>query len=115
MKVLLVNGSPRREGNTFTALTEVAKTLGEQGIETEFVHIGNRPVRGCIGCGKCRTDNPGRCVFDDDVCNAISAKLADADGFVFGSPVFYGQPNGALLAVAQRPLPSGLPAPASPE
>ena len=88
MKVLLVNGSPRREGNTFTALTEVAKTLGEQGIETEIVHIGNRPVRGCIGCGKCRTDNPGRCVFDDDVCNAISAKLADADGFVFGSPVF---------------------------
>lgn len=104
MKVLLVNGSPRREGNTFTALTEVAKTLGEQGIETEIVHIGNRPVRGCIGCGKCRTDNPGRCVFDDDVCNAISAKLAGADGFVFGSPVFYGQPNGALLAVVQRLL-----------
>lgn len=104
MKVLLVNGSPRREGNTFTALTEVAKTLGEQGIETEIVHIGNRPVRGCIGCGQCRTDNPGRCVFDDDVCNAISAKLADADGFVFGSPVFYGQPNGALLAVVQRLL-----------
>lgn len=104
MKVLLVNGSPRREGNTFTALTEVAKTLGEQGIETEIVHIGNRPVRGCIGCGKCRTDNPGRCVFDDDVCNTISAKMAEADGFVFGSPVFYGQPNGALLAVVQRLL-----------
>ena len=102
MKVLLINGSPRKNGNTFTALSEIAKTLQTEGIESEIVWIGNKPVRGCIACGKCKIKNDGRCVFDDDICNAVSAKFAETDGFVFGSPVYYGQPNGALLAIMQR-------------
>jgi multimeric flavodoxin WrbA len=104
MKVLLINGSSHKKGNTFTALTEVAKTLEAEGLETEIVQIGNQPVRGCIACGKCKENGNGRCVFGDDVCNDISSKLADADAFVFGSPVYYGQPNGVLLAVVQRLL-----------
>ena len=102
MKVILINGSPRKNGNTFTALSEIAQTLQSEGIDAEIVWIGNKPLRGCIACGTCKTKGNGRCVFDDDVCNAISAKFAEADGFVFGSPVYYGQPNGALLAIMQR-------------
>lgn len=104
MKVLLVNGSPHREGNTFTALSEVARTLQAEGISTEILQLGNQPVRGCIACGGCRKTGAGRCVFDDDVCNRLCQAAGSADGFVFGSPVFYGQPNGALLAVVQRAL-----------
>ena len=102
MKVLLINGSPRKSGNTYTALSEIAETLRSEGIDSEIVWIGNKPVRGCIACGKCKVNDNGRCVFDDDVCNSISAKFAEADGFVFGSPVYYGQPAGALLSVMQR-------------
>ena len=102
MNVLLINGSPRKNGNTFTALSEIAKTLQTEEIDSEIVWIGNKPVRGCIACGTCKMKNNGRCVFDDDVCNTISAKFAEADGFVFASPVYYGQPNGALLAIMQR-------------
>ena len=102
MKVLLVNGNPHKQGNTFLALSEVAKTLEKEGIDTEIVHIGLKPVRGCIACGKCKENMDGKCVFDDDVCNSISAKFAEADAFVFGSPVYYGQPNGALLSIMQR-------------
>lgn len=104
MKVLLVNGSPHPSGNTFTALNEIARTLQQEGIETEIFSLGTHPVRGCTACGSCKTKNPGRCIFDDDVCNSLSAKCASADAFVFGSPVFYGQPNGALMAVLQRLL-----------
>ena len=102
MKVLLINGSPRKTGNTFLALSEVAKTLKEEGIESEIVWIGNQPLRGCIACAMCKHNGDGKCVFDDDVCNQISAKFNESDGFVFGSPVYYGQPNGALLAIMQR-------------
>ena len=102
MKVLLVNGSPRANGNTARALKEVADTLAAGGLETETVWIGKRPVRGCIACGQCRAKNLGHCVFDDDVANRIIEKLKDADGIVIGSPVYYGQPNGAFLAVWQR-------------
>ena len=101
MKVLMINGSPRKQGNTFTALNEIAKQLEKQGIESEIVHIGNKAVRGCIACGKCR-ELPGKCVFDDDVCNNISAKFAEADALIVGSPVYYGQPNGAVLSIIQR-------------
>ena len=102
MKVLLTNGSPHENGNTFLALNEIAKTLQSENIDSEIVWIGDQPVRGCIACAACKSKNDGKCVFDDDVCNTISAKFADADGFVFGSPVYYGQPNGALLALMQR-------------
>jgi len=102
MKVLLINGSPRQNGNTHSALAEVAKTLNAEGIETEFFWIGNRPVRGCASCYACLDRKLGKCVFDDDVCNKLSARFAEADGFVVGSPTYYGQPAGALLAVLQR-------------
>lgn len=102
MKVLLLNGSPHKQGNTAIALTEVAKQLESEGIESEIVWIGNRPIRGCIACRQCFTQKLGRCIFDDDVCNRISEKFAEADGLIVGSPVYYGQPNGALLSVIQR-------------
>lgn len=107
MKVLLINGSPHKSGNTFIALSEVAKTLESEGIDAEIVWIGDKPVRGCIVCGRCKAglpypDGHKGCVFSDDSCNAIADKFADSDAFVFGSPVYYGQPNGALLAVMQR-------------
>lgn len=102
MKVLLLNGSPHKQGNTAIALTEVAKQLESEGIESEIVWIGNRPIRGCIACRQCFTQKLGRCIFDDDVCNSISEKFAEADGLIVGSPVYYGQPNGALLSVIQR-------------
>ena len=101
MKALLINGSPRKSGNTATAMAEIAKVLESKGIETETVWIGNKPVRGCIACGKC-FEHPGRCAFDDDICNRISEKFKDMDALVVGSPVYYGQPNGALLSVLQR-------------
>ena len=101
MKVLLVNGSPRRNGNTSIALAKIAKQLSSLGIDSETAWIGNKPVRGCIACNKCK-DGPGACVFDDDVCNGISAKMNDADALIVGSPVYWGQPNGALLSIVQR-------------
>ena len=102
MKVLLINGSPRQKGNTATALAEVAAQLQKNGIESEMVWIGNKPVRGCIACNQCKAKAEGRCVFDDDVCNRISEKFAACDALIVGSPVYYGQPNGALLAIIQR-------------
>lgn len=102
MKVLLINGSPRKKGNTFLALSEAAKTLEQQGVETEIVHIGVKPVRGCIACAQCKIKQLNRCVFDDDICNRISEKLDDVDGLIVGSPVYYGQPNGSVLSLIQR-------------
>lgn len=102
MKVLLVNGSPRQQGNTATALAEVARQLTLEGIDCETMWIGNKPIRGCIACGQCAVQGLGRCVFDDDVCNRISEKFSEADALIVGSPVYYGQPNGALLSVIQR-------------
>ena len=102
MKVLLINGSPRKEGNTAAALAEVANQLAKEGIGSERVWIGNKPVRGCSACNQCASEGLGRCVFDDDVCNRISEKFADANALIVGSPVYYGQPNGALLSIIQR-------------
>ena len=102
MKVLLINGSPHQKGNTFIALSEVAKTLEKNGIEAEIVQIGAKPVRGCIACGQCAKQQLLHCVFDDDVCNRIIEKLDDADALVVGSPVYYGQPNGSVLSLIQR-------------
>ena len=101
MKVLIINGSPRQKGNTSIALAEIAKTLGEEGIDSEIVWIGNKPVRGCIACNQCGK-KPGACVFNDDICNEISEKYSSADALIVGSPVYYGQPNGALLSIIQR-------------
>ena len=102
MKVLLINGSPRANGNTARSLKEVAGTLAAEGVDTEIVWIGNKPVRGCVACYQCKAKNLGRCVFGDDAANGIIEKLKEADGIVVGSPVYYGQPAGALLALWQR-------------
>ena len=102
MKVLLINGSPRQNGNTAIALAEVAKQLTQEGIESEIVWIGNKPIRSCIACGQCKIKGIGRCVFDDDICNKISEKFEDSNALIVGSPVYYGQPNGALLSIIQR-------------
>ena len=100
MKALLINGSPHAHGNTARALEEVASALKADGLETEIAHVGVKPVRGCIACRKCF--ELGRCVFSDDVANEILEKALAADALVLGSPVYYAQPNGALLAVMQR-------------
>ena len=102
MKVLIINGSPHKQGNTFLALSEVAKTLEQNGIETEIVQIGVKPVRSCIACGQCGEKNLGRCAFDDDICNRVVEKLDSADALIVGSPVYYGQPNGAVMSLIQR-------------
>jgi multimeric flavodoxin WrbA len=107
MKVLLVNGSPHKEGNTFVALKEVAEQLKAQDIDSEIVWIGNQPARGCIDCCVCRRKGLGRCVFDGDMCNIIIDKMKEADALMLGSPVYYGQPSGSLLAYQQRMLFSG--------
>ena len=104
MKVLLINGSPNAKGCTYTALMEVASALEGEGIETELIHVGNKDIRGCIACGKCSTT--GKCVFDDKV-NEFVEKARSADGFVFGSPVYYAHPSGRLLSFLDRAFYSG--------
>jgi multimeric flavodoxin WrbA len=101
-KVLLINGSPRKNGNTFIALSEVAKSLNEQGIETEIAWIGNKAVRGCIACGTCKKKGNGQCVFNDDVCNEMIQKMNGADALVVGSPTYYGTPNGSVISLLHR-------------
>ena len=100
MKVLLINGSPHREGNTFIALSEVARALEAEGVETEIIPIGTRAVQGCIACGKCA--ELGRCVFNDTLYNEVRERLAGADALVVGSPVYYAGPNGSLCALLDR-------------
>ena len=100
MKVLLINGSPHETGCTFTALSEVAKALNEDGIETQIFHIGNKPVRGCIACSGC--SKGFGCVFSDDAANEMGALMQQADGIIVGSPVYYAGPNGALCALLDR-------------
>lgn len=107
MKVLLINGSPRKEGNTYLALQEVANQLHANGIETEMLSVGVKPVRGCIACGQCHVLNEGHCVFDDDLCNRAIDALGQADGLIVASPVYYGQPNGTLVSLIQRMLYAG--------
>ncbi|HMM06164.1 MAG TPA: flavodoxin family protein [Clostridiales bacterium] len=102
MKVLLINGSCHKNGCTFTALTEIETTLKSEGIEAEIIQIGSEAIKDCTACGKCRTlDN--KCVFgDDDMVNEILAKAAKADGFVFGTPVYYAHPSGRILSLLNR-------------
>ncbi len=99
MKVMLVNGSPRKAGCTDRALREVARTLEDNGIEAEIFWIGAKPVGGCVACDGCSTT--GACVFDD-VVNEFRIKAAEADGFVFGAPVHYAHAAGSLLAFMDR-------------
>ncbi len=104
MKVLLLNGSPRRESNTLLALQQIADTLGKEGIESEILSVGVQPVRSCIACNTCKRKADNRCVFDDDLCNRLTEKMQGCDALVVGSPVYYGQPNGAVVSLIQRAL-----------
>lgn len=99
MKVILFNGSPNVHGCTYTALHEIEETLQKNGIETEIFQVGSKSVRGCIGCGKCR--ERGKCIFDDIVNEAID-KIKDADGVIFGSPVYYASANGTMISFLDR-------------
>lgn len=109
MKALLINGSPRWKGNTNRALEEVAGALEAEGLECEIAWIGNKPIRGCIACGICSRNGDGRCVFDDDPCNELIAKAAEADAIVIGSPVYYAGANGSLIGLLDRMFYAGGP------
>lgn len=99
MKVILINGSPHVDGCTKRALTEVSNTLNECGVETEIIDIGNKNIRGCIACYSCFKN--GKCIYDD-IVNEVSKKFEEADGIVFGSPVYYSSPNGTLISFLDR-------------
>ena len=99
MKILLINGSPKVNGNTAFALSQMAEVFAAEGIETETIQVGSREIRGCIACGQCH--KAGKCVFDDLV-NEVAGKLAEADGMVVGSPVYYASPNGTLISFLDR-------------
>lgn len=99
MKVLIINGSPRTEGNTSVAVNELVRTFEAEGIETEVCQIGSKNIRGCIACGKCA--ELGRCVFNDEV-NDIAAKFEAADGLIAASPVYYASANATLISCLDR-------------
>ena len=99
MKVLLINGSPKSDGNTSIAIDEMVKTFHEEGVETEVIQVGNKVIRGCIGCGKCF--EKGSCVFDD-IVNETAPKLEAADGLVIATPVYYASANGTLVSFLDR-------------
>ena len=99
MKVLLINGSPKHNGNTAQALQEMEKVFIQAGVEVETIHVGTQDIRGCIACGGCA--RTGKCVFDDLV-NEVAAKLQEADGMVVASPVYYASPNATLIALLDR-------------
>ena len=106
MKVLLINGSSRKEC-TYTALSKVAESLNEEGIETEIINLGGTPVRDCIGCKMCAKNGNARCVFNDDIVNEIIEKAEESDGFIFGTPVYYAHPSGRILSVLDRAFYAG--------
>lgn len=99
MKVLILNGSPRKDGNTTIALNEMIKIFEAEGVETEAVRIGNKEIRGCIACGTCA--DKGKCVFDD-IVNELAPKFEEADGLVVASPVYYASANATLIACLDR-------------
>ena len=99
MKVLMLNGSPRPEGNTAIALHEMEQIFRAEGVETELVQVGNRGIRGCVACGGCA--KLGKCVFDD-IVNELAPKFEVSDGLVVGSPVYYASANATLVALLTR-------------
>ncbi len=96
LQVLLLNGSTRKNGCTYTALCEVAEALNQDGVQTEIFQMGGQRVHDCIACGRC--EQLGHCVFDDDIVNQCLAHAQMADGFVFGSPVYYAHPTGQIIS-----------------
>lgn len=104
MKVLMLNGSPKANGNTNAALLEVGRTLKNEGISYEIFQMGGKPVGDCIGCGQCSEKG---CAFTDDDVNEFIAKAKEADGFVFGTPVYYAHPSGRILSFLDRAFYAG--------
>ena len=100
MKVLLINGSPNEKGCTYTALTIIAESLKENGVDSEIVHVGKNCVMGCIGCGACSEKH--RCVFDGSIVNEVLDKMETCDGLVVGSPVYFASPAGTLTSLLDR-------------
>lgn len=100
MKVLMLNGSPKANGNTATALEEMKKVFDREGVEVEVVHVGHLLIRGCLACGTCYKNK--KCAIDDDIVNELAEKLAECDGMVVGSPVYYAAPNATLVALLDR-------------
>ena len=100
MKVLMINGSPRQNSNTGTALEEMQKVFQKNGIDTEIVQIGGMDIRGCMGCGFCFKN--GKCAIDDIINNELSKKFEECDGLVIGSPVYYAAVNGTLVSLLDR-------------
>ena len=105
MNVLLVNGSSHPNGCTYTALRQIADVLEAEGIAAEILQLGTAPIRDCTACGACR--GKGRCVFTDDCVNDLIERAEKADGFVFGTPVYYAHPSGRLLSVLDRAFYAG--------
>ncbi len=101
MKVLLLNGSPNAKGCTYTALMEIVKVLEVEEITCEIIQLGKQPIRDCTACGKCASLD-GQCIFDDDIVNKVIQKAKEADGFVFGTPVYYAHPSGRILSLLDR-------------
>lgn len=106
MKVILINGSPRPNGCTYTALNEVTSELNKNGIDTEIIHVGNKTIQGCLACGHCRSHD-NRCIVEDGIVNDLLDKASQADGFIFGSPVYYGSANGTLISLLDRAFMAG--------
>ena len=107
MKVLMINGSSHKSGCTFTALQEAEAALNNEGIETEIFQVPTKPIRDCVACGACRK-NGGKCAFgDEDGVNEFIAKAAEADGFIFGTPVYYAHPTGRILSFLDRTFYAG--------
>lgn len=102
MKVIAINGSPRKNGNTSQALKIMADELEEQGIEVEIIQIGHLNIHGCIGCGYCRTSEENQCVFKDDIVNDVAKKMREADGFILASPTYYAGIAGTMKAFLDR-------------
>ncbi|MDE7364034.1 MAG: flavodoxin family protein, partial [Ruminococcus sp.] len=99
MKVLMINGSPHTNGNTYIALHEMEKVFSKNGVNTEIVQVGNKDIRGCIACGSCA--EKGKCVFDD-IVNETASKFEECDGLVVASPVYYASANATLIAFLDR-------------
>ncbi len=101
MKVVAFNGSPNREGNTFSAIKLVAEVLAENGIEVEIIHVGNKTIRGCLACNRCVKNQDERCILDDEV-NVWIQKIKDADGVILGSPTHFSAIGGTMKSFLDR-------------
>lgn len=102
MKVLMLNGSAHKSGTTYRALTEIGTVLKQEGIDYEIFQMGGGPIRDCIGCGQCKKQAGEGCVFDDDLVNEFVKIAKEADGFIFGTPVYYAHPSGRILSFLDR-------------